>query len=371
MQDEHFPAAERILSEIENVFRKDPELKEFDIVPVEESTNKSPVLHAEHCLGLESWCVRHVYCHAYHRLMDIRQQRIRREDTPSMLRLLGGALLLNPDVSTFWSMRREIIRADVQLAHAELHFTAVLLSRKPKCSEVFAHRRWLLGRLLQVGTAAGDVLGEELRVSQYAADRYPNNYYAWSHRMWCINQLAPSTAEPLKVLWEEWAASKHWVLRHVSDHSGLQYRQFLLKKLSAYLAGTESSAAPGFLRLPSHGLERSDECWGSFPDLLASEVEWNTELILRFSGHEALWCHRRFLLALLCSHGGRTAPPDCHVGSDGTPLEKDLKLGEPLAACEQALVSKCLPADVNQYRLSGQHCKWLARILYLNVHQCD
>jgi len=53
--------------------------KEFDIVPVTVNHNKSPVIHVEHYLGLESWCVRHVYCYTYHRLMDARQLRTRRE----------------------------------------------------------------------------------------------------------------------------------------------------------------------------------------------------------------------------------------------------------------------------------------------------
>ena len=65
-----------------------------------------------------------------------------------LTRLLTGALLLNPDVTTFWNMRRELMltgRLDVQ---GELHFTAVLLSRKPKCAEAFSHRKWVVGRLL-------------------------------------------------------------------------------------------------------------------------------------------------------------------------------------------------------------------------------
>jgi hypothetical protein len=48
-------------------------------VPVTVNHNKSPVLHVEHCLGLESWCVRHVYCYTYHRLMEARQLHNRRE----------------------------------------------------------------------------------------------------------------------------------------------------------------------------------------------------------------------------------------------------------------------------------------------------
>ncbi|KAJ8876910.1 hypothetical protein PR048_021359 [Dryococelus australis] len=326
-------------------------------------------------------------------------------DSSCMLRLLCGALLLNPDVSTFWSMRRDIVLADSQQEHSELHFTAVLLSRKPKCSEVFAHRRWLLGRLLQGHVSAEDLLREELRLSQYAADRYPNNYYAWSHRMWCINQFTPSIAAPVKVLWEEWDASRLWVLRHVSDHSGLQYRQFLLKKLSAQLAASDDNCEQSarnsvilqFLCVPSHGegdsSEQNDGNAKSFTDLLLSDILFNTELILRFTGHEALWYHRRFLLYVLSTSGVNSklplsplSPPNCHMSIDGIPLEKDLKLADckspdgkntdgfwqvPLTAYEQTLVSKCLPEDANQFRLAGQHCRWLSRIMHLLVSQYE
>ncbi|XP_068081653.1 protein prenyltransferase alpha subunit repeat-containing protein 1 isoform X3 [Anabrus simplex] len=149
MQDDPFPAAERILADIETVFKKDPELREFDIIPVTLNQNKSPVHHEEHCLGLESWCVRHVYCYAYHRLMDARQQKHRRTDPSAISRMLLGALLLNPDVQTFWNMRRELVEAGYLDASSELHFTVVVLSKKPKSAEVFTHRKWLLRTLLK------------------------------------------------------------------------------------------------------------------------------------------------------------------------------------------------------------------------------
>jgi protein prenyltransferase alpha subunit repeat containing protein 1 len=69
-------------------------------------------------------------------------------DPALLARLLSGALLLNPDVTTFWNMRREMLQASRLDMHRELHFTAVLLSRKPKCAEAFAHRKWVVRRLL-------------------------------------------------------------------------------------------------------------------------------------------------------------------------------------------------------------------------------
>lgn len=49
-------------------------------MPVAVGENKSPVVHAEHTLGLQEWCVRHLYLHVYHKLISLkRQQRLRRE----------------------------------------------------------------------------------------------------------------------------------------------------------------------------------------------------------------------------------------------------------------------------------------------------
>lgn len=57
------------------LFRKD-----FEILPVAVGENKSPVIHAEHTLGLQEWCVRHLYVHVYHKLKSLKQQqRLRRE----------------------------------------------------------------------------------------------------------------------------------------------------------------------------------------------------------------------------------------------------------------------------------------------------
>nr|CAD7423519.1 unnamed protein product [Timema monikensis] len=416
MEDEGFPAAERILSDIEAVFKKDPYLKEFDIIPVTENQNKSPVLHVEHSLGLESWCVRHVYCHAYHRLMNIRQHRSKREDPATLSRLLCSTLLLNPDISTFWGMRRELVQSGTLSGRSELHYTAVLLSRKPKCSEAFAHHSIDVNELLE----------EELRVSQYAADRYPNNYYAWSHRMWCVSHLVASTSEHKQVLKNEWAASERWVSTHVSDHSGLQYRQFLLKTLFKCLGSNSlTTAAPiqdtkqflmQFLVSPDTNgcIVHKDEGEKSTSKLLVfltSDLFLNTDLILRFVGHEALWYHRRFLLTTVkdlvgCGIANRNecsseksilehenGEEDCenngsllhngsnniHLSNEGIPLEKDQKLSSieilhdsnldnllrmTLLDQEQTLIAKCLPEDIHQYRLLALPSASLKPILW-------
>lgn len=53
--------------------------KAFQIVPVTINANKSPVHHLEHTLGLELWCVPHVYCYSHNLLMEIRLLKRKRE----------------------------------------------------------------------------------------------------------------------------------------------------------------------------------------------------------------------------------------------------------------------------------------------------
>ncbi|XP_021913293.1 protein prenyltransferase alpha subunit repeat-containing protein 1 isoform X2 [Zootermopsis nevadensis] len=348
--------------------------------------------------------------------MDARQLRSRREDPAMLARLLSGALLINPDVTTFWNMRRELLQAGRLDMQGELHFIAVLLSRKPKCTEAFAHRKWVVRRLLLAGADKDALLEEELQVSRYAADRYPNNYHAWSHRMWCLANLAPATSA---ILHKEWAASEAWVSSHVSDHSGMQYRQFLLDRLLELKHSVSEdivdTGRKSIQQLLSHSQNEDNVDFVQSAliksvGLIASELLLNTDLILRFAGHEALWCHRRYLLVsfkkiLNCrtdmngTGGCRYSSSICvtrsrcaeklseavssgHVNTENAPLERDQKLSsQELGALdrdlchlqgammwhEAKLISGCQPDELHQQRLAKQHRKWLSHVLKLDV----
>ena len=337
MHDDPFPAAEKILTDIENIFKRNKELKDFEILPVTIGENKSPVLYAENTLGLEEWCVRHLYLHVYRKLMNLKQnQRLRREDPSIVSRTLLGGVLLNPDCNSLWNMRREFVVMGRFDPLFELQINAVALSRRPKSSEAFVYRRWILNRIAakaeQFDTATSThLIEEELRVTLMAADRYTNNYHAWNHRMWVMSHL-PQAQEYLV---DEWTTSEKWVSRHVSEHSGLQYRQYLFKQLVETLLHTSlclqlnRSIVQFFLPLSSSsfnevafkdtghskhlhslilGILESKETFSSCPihigespfllhiGLLSAEILLITELIKLYPGHEALWCHRRFIL---------------------------------------------------------------------------
>lgn len=129
----------------------------FDVVPVDVNyQNKSPVLHLENCLGLESWCVKHVYMYCYSELMNkfcVKSKKINKRistvDFDRVIRLLNVTLLLNPEINTLWNKRRDWVLQSSLNKNNELHFTRLILSRKPKSNEAFGYRRWLLKSILQ------------------------------------------------------------------------------------------------------------------------------------------------------------------------------------------------------------------------------
>ena len=112
----------------------------FEIIAVPFKQNKSPIRLIDNHLGIESWCLKYVYQHA-HQLI-IKNKKLNRYST-SIVKYLNCAILINPDVSTFWNIRRGLVeRVQLSLTQ-EFQFSALVLSKKPKSSEAFFYRRWL------------------------------------------------------------------------------------------------------------------------------------------------------------------------------------------------------------------------------------
>lgn len=87
---------------------------------------------------------------------------------------------------------------------------------------------------------------------------------------------------------------------HVSDHSGFHYRQFLLKSLISRTVTDGSVLEQSPLRSESavvlpkdeEAVASAEESRINLPHLLEEEVEFSTDLIDAYPGHETLWCHR-------------------------------------------------------------------------------
>lgn len=129
----------------------------FDIIAVDTNfQNKTPVLHLENCLGLESWCVKHVYLYCYTELMDIyfckpkrKSLKVSSVNSERLVKLLNVSLLLSPELTTLWNKRRELVDKKILHKKNEIRFTTLVLSRKPKCNDAFGYRRWLLECILK------------------------------------------------------------------------------------------------------------------------------------------------------------------------------------------------------------------------------
>lgn len=116
----------------------------FEIIPVPFNQNKSPVIHLNHNLGLESWCIKFVYEFAHKIVLNNRKDLLKSSNL-SIVKYLNCATLINPDVSTFWNIRRQLVEKLHLDLIQEFLFSAIVLSKKPKSSEAFFYRRWLYG----------------------------------------------------------------------------------------------------------------------------------------------------------------------------------------------------------------------------------
>lgn len=245
MEEDKFALVEKIIKDVHNVLSKIAELYAFDVVPMDINfQNKSPVLHLENCLGLESWCVKHVYMYCYSELMDKysvkskrKTQKISTIDSDRLVRLLNLTLLLNPEINSLWNRRRELVEGLLIDKTVELHFIRLVLSRKPKCNEAFAYRRWLLESILQgegnIRNTIEHLINDEFVICDLASDKSPNNYHSWNHRMWFLYKLKVVSINcDLDALYiKEYHASEKWISKHVSDFSCFHYNQFCIKNL--------------------------------------------------------------------------------------------------------------------------------------------
>ncbi|XP_078223065.1 protein prenyltransferase alpha subunit repeat-containing protein 1 isoform X5 [Callithrix jacchus] len=222
--------------------------------------------------------------------------------------------------------RKELILSGTLNPIKDLHLGKLALTKFPKSPETWIHRRWVLQQLIQetslpsfvtkgnLGTIPAErtqrLIQEEMEVCGEAAGRYPSNYNAWSHRIWVLQHLAKLD---VKILLDELSSTKHWASMHVSDHSGFHYRQFLLKSLISQTVIDSSVMEQNCLRSePALVLPKDEEAAASteeprinLPHLLEEEVEFSTDLIDSYPGHETLWCHRRHIFYLQHHLNGR------------------------------------------------------------------
>ncbi|CAH2294092.1 prenyltransferase alpha subunit repeat-containing 1 isoform X1 [Pelobates cultripes] len=310
---------QRVVKDITGAFRRNPNIDEIGLIPCPEARyNRSPIVLVENKLGVESWCVKFLLPYVHNKLLLHQQKKIwlNRDE---LIDVTCTLLLLNPDFTTAWNVRKELIQSGILNPVKDLHLGKLALTKFPKSPETWIHRRWVLQHLQQGYTTATvqskdgicqapmdcihEIVQEEMHVCCEAAGRYPSNYNSWSHRIWVIQHLGKLT---VKLLVDELSSTKHWVSMHVSDHSGFHYRQFLLRSLqSKTLLDCEHStaAASHFEKEQNPCLPKEVGNWEplrfDLPSLIEEEMELNKDLMESYPGHETLWCHRRQIFGLI------------------------------------------------------------------------
>nr|XP_021550095.1 protein prenyltransferase alpha subunit repeat-containing protein 1 [Neomonachus schauinslandi] len=309
---------QRVVKDITNAFRRNPHIDEIGLIPCPEARyNRSPIVLVENKLGVESWCVKFLLPYVHNKLLlyRTRKQWLNKDE---LIDVTCTLLLLNPDFTTAWNVRKELILSGTLHPVKDLHLGKLALTKFPKSPETWIHRRWVLQQLIQETSLPAFVtkgnpaalpaertqrlIREEMEVCGEAAGRYPSNYNAWSHRIWVLQHVAKLD---VRILLDELSSTKHWASMHVSDHSGFHYRQFLLKSLisqtvidGSVLEQNPLRSEPALVLPKDEAAASTEEARINLPRLLEEEVEFSTDLIDSYPGHETLWCHRRHVFYL-------------------------------------------------------------------------
>ncbi|XP_069084904.1 protein prenyltransferase alpha subunit repeat-containing protein 1 [Pleurodeles waltl] len=361
----------RVVKDINTAFSKNPNIDEIGLIPCPEARyNRSPIVLVENKLGVESWCIKFLLPYVHSKLLLYRQRKqwLNREE---LIDITCTLLLLNPDFTTAWNARKELIQSGTLNPIKDLHLGKLALSKFPKSPETWIHRRWVLqqlhrdnafnavvnkGHACPVPTERTEgIVQEEMQVCSEAAGRYPSNYNAWSHRIWVLQHLAKLHS---KILLDELSSTKLWVAMHVSDHSGFHYRQFLIKSL-INKAGTERTvsvhnqlANDQPLALVKEDGASSETPRVNLSLLLEEEMELITDLVDSYPGHETLWCHRRHVFYLV--HQLETSPSPSSGGPAATG-SGDGTLNSPHPTGPTAF-PKTQAMDVDVQRYSHRRC---------------
>ncbi|KAI9913888.1 hypothetical protein PsorP6_005849 [Peronosclerospora sorghi] len=278
---------ESLLARLSSLFHQDPLIDEvgllFDIKQ-NDLTAETAFFLENHKLGVAFVAGTSLFLAARAKFQSFNAQLqqeatelIQSEDTRAqLLHCTRAILLINADFYTAWNTRKVFVTRRWLDAQDEMRFTDLVFALHPKSIDTWAYRRWLAARLCE--TLSGDDVGvfyaQQIKVSSRLAELKPRNYHAWSYRHWIVSRL------PLMLLLKELDSMQTWCKTHISDHSGWNHRQHTLNELAKRYQGANT------LGKPMH-------------DLFCAEYKFVSKILSLYSTHEALWCHRRYVMQCL------------------------------------------------------------------------
>ena len=245
---------------------------------IEQSVNKSPVVVVQDKLGIESWCIKHVYCYANKTFLELKNAP-NFKDMQRLVELTRVLVMVNPEYASAWNSRKDLIRQNILDPLEELDFSELILKKKPKSSDAFAHRRFLILFVIENfkddnHDLIGNLVDHELKLCTKTAEKYSRNYYSWCHRLWMIQDVCKENPEILR---QEMDFLTTWIPSHVSEYSAFNYRQVLLSKMLPKIISPEAKL-----------------------EIISQEYSLLDSLFAQFLGRESLFLYRRFLFS--CIH---------------------------------------------------------------------
>ncbi|KAG2843200.1 hypothetical protein PC111_g2450 [Phytophthora cactorum] len=200
-------------------------------------------------------------------------------------------------------------------AQDEVQFTNLVFTLHPKSIDTWAYRRWLAIRLCE------SLSGEELRVfyeqqievCSRLAEQKPRNYHAWSFRHWIVSCL------PMDLARKELQDMEHWCRTHVTDHSGWNHRQHTLNEL----------------------MKKCRDAGEVDLSLVLPEYKFVSDIMASYPTHEALWCHRRYVMQCFLNEVPRNA------------ISEELALLDDLSSRVAGLFSDVKPESIENAALSA------------------
>lgn len=252
-------------------------------------------------------------------LIKLRKSKSKICEPNQIDRLLLGGLLLNPDIHTFWNMRRDLVleNSNIKWILYDLHTSKLILSHKPKSNETFNYRSWLLQRMLKMrqfdDMELHSLILEELDLSNSCISKCPNNYHATHNKIQILklaSSLIPSHFE--QIIQNELNNSEINMTQAVSDSSVFYYRQHIINhfkenrvrlpdkyytKIHSLFKNEKLDLNTILGRAPNSKLNSYNlNCLYHTLIILIYEIQFLSALNSTFPCHESIWYHRRYVL---------------------------------------------------------------------------
>lgn len=150
------------------------------------------------------------------------------DKTQELLDKLAAQLSMNPDLTTSYNLRREVIKkrnyteADWD---KELNFTLKLLTSNPKSYPLWQHRSWILNEINQ-----DEYYQKELNLTYKLLSMDKRNFHGWSYRREILDILHTRlSAEELDDLYlKEWEYLTMMINSDISNYSAWHQRRILI-----------------------------------------------------------------------------------------------------------------------------------------------